>query len=219
MKKIRNQEKLKKTIYSVSALALCGVTLFSFWMSDRENNLAPQDSTTTTESTTQDINVNNPVENVPDHRHDPVTTTTEAPKSVYYSFPLGNKISREYSNGELVKNATTDDWRTHNGVDIKGAEGDQINAITDGVVLELEHSALWGTVVTVDHNNGIIAKYCGLKKDSTVKPGDEIKANSKIGVLGEAPIESADGIHLHFELYKDGVTVSPSDYLGKRVDI
>lgn len=221
LKRIKNQEKIKKTIYSVSALALCGVTLFSFWMSNKDNNITPQetDTTTTTEQTTEDIQVNTPVENVPDERDDPVTTTTEAVKSVYYAFPLGNEIAREYSKGEIVKNKTTDDWRTHNGVDINGAKGDQINAICDGTVTLLEHSEIWGTTVTIDHGNGITAKYCGLQKDSTLNPGDEVKANSKIGVLGEIPVESADGIHLHLEMYKDGITVSPSDYLGKRVDI
>lgn len=220
LKRIKNQEKIKKTIYSVSALALCGVTLFSLWMTNKDNTTTPQTSdTTTTEQTTEDLQVNTPVTNVPDDRTDPVTTTEETPISVFYSFPLGNKVAREYSKGEIVKNKTTNDWRTHNGVDINGAKGDQVNAISDGVVTELEHSEIWGTIVTINHGNGFTAKYYGLQKDSTVKPGEEIKANSKIGTLGEIPIESADGIHLHFELYKDGVTVSPSDYLGKRVDI
>ena len=221
LKRIKNQEKIKKTIYTVSALMLCAVTLFSFWMSNKDNNVAPQktDTTTTAEQTTADVQVNTPVTNVPDNRLDPVTTTTQAQKSVYYSFPLNNKISREYSNGELVKNKTTNDWRTHNGVDISGKKGDKINAICDGIVTELEHSDIWGTIITINHNNGIIAKYYGLQKDSTVKPGDEVKEGQKIGLLGEIPIEKANGIHLHFELYKDGMTISPSDYLGKRVDI
>lgn len=222
MKRIKNQEKIKKTIYSVSALALCGVTLFSIWFSNKDNNITPQESDTTittTEQTTEDVQVNTPVENVRDDRTDPITTTEETPISVFYSFPLGNKVAREYSKGEIVKNKTTDDWRTHNGVDINGAEGDQVNAICDGTVTELEHSEIWGTIITINHGNGFTAKYYGLQKGTTAQPGDEVKANSKIGVLGEIPIESADGIHLHFELYKDGVTVSPSDYLGKRVDI
>ncbi len=222
MKRIKNQEKIKKTIYSVSALMLCAVTLFSFWYSNKDNNgILPQSSDTTvstTESTTDDIQVNNPVTNVPDERYD-TTTTTEVPKSVFYAYPIGNKISREYSKGELVKNKTTDDWRTHNGVDINASKGDQVNAIADGTVSFVIHDDLWGTTVTIDHGNGITAKYCGLQKDSVIEPGTDVNANEKIGVLGEIPIENADGIHLHFEMYKDGVTVSPSDYLNKRVDI
>ena len=222
MKRIINQEKIKKTIYSVSALALCGVTLFSIWFSSKDNNITPQETETnitTTEPTTEDIEVNIPVTNVPDDRTDPVTTTTEAPISVFYSFPLGNKVAREYSKGEIVKNKTTNDWRTHNGVDINGKKGDAINAICDGTVLELEHSEIWGTIVTINHGNGFTAKYYGLQKDGVLQPGDEVSANSRIGILGEIPIENADGIHLHFELYRDGITVSPSDYLGKSVDI
>lgn len=165
-----------------------------------------------------DVKVNTPATNVQDDRYT-TTTTEEAPKSVYYAFPLGNKVSREYSKGELTKNKTTDDWRTHNGVDITGTLGDPIKAICDGEVTEVREDALWGTVVTINHNNGIVAKYYGLQKDGVVKAGATVKVNEKIGVLGEIPIEKDDGIHLHIEMYKDGVTISPSDYLGKRVDI
>ena len=56
-------------------------------------------------------------------------------------------------------------------------------------------------------------------KYANLKPGDEVKKNSKIGLLHEIPIEKDDGIHLHLEIYKDGVAISPSDYLGKSVDI
>lgn len=222
MKKIKNEEKIKKTIYSVSALMLCAVTLFSFWYSNKDNNTIPPENSdttvSTTESTTKDVQVNTPVTNVPDDRYS-TTTETEKPKSVFYSYPIGNKISREYSKGELVKNRTTDDWRTHNGVDINASAGDRVNAVADGTVTLVVHDDLWGTTVTIDHGNGITAKYCGLQKDGVAEPGTEVKANEQIGVLGEIPIENADGTHLHFEMYKDGVTVSPSDYLNKKVDI
>ena len=221
MKRIKNQEKIKKTIYSACAMALCCVTLFAFWMSNKDNNVTPENPTTetTAEQTTEEVRVNTPVTNVPDTRPDPVTTSTEAVRKVHFSFPLGKKVAKEYSKGEIVKNITTGDWRTHNGVDINGKKGDKVTAVCDGVVTELEHSETFGTIVTIDHKNGITAKYCGLEKDSTAKPGDEIKSNETIGTLGEIPIEKSDGIHLHFEMFKDGVTVAPSDYLGKDVDI
>lgn len=219
MKRIRNQEKIKKIIYSAAALAICITALFSFWMANKDNDgVLPNENTTvtTTEPTTEEAPVNNPITNIADERYD--DTTTEAVISVYFSYPLGNKIAKEYSKGEIVKNKTTDDWRTHNGVDINGAKGDQVNAICDGEVTAVRDDALWGTVVTIDHGNGITADYCGLEKDSTVQPGDTVKINQKIGVLGEIPLESADGVHLHLEMHRDGVTVSPSAYLDKRVE-
>lgn len=220
MKRIRNQEKIKKVIYSAAALGICVATLFSFWMANKDNNgVLPDDNSTitTTETTTEESPVNNPVQNIPDERYN-TETTTKGTVSVYFSYPLGNKIAKEYSKGEIVKNKTTDDWRTHNGVDINGAKGDQVNAICDGEVTEIRDDALWGTVVTIDHGNGITADYCGLEKNSTVQPGDTVKINQKIGVLGEIPLESADGVHLHLEIHRDGVTVSPTDYLDKRIE-
>ena len=220
MKRIRNQEKIKKVIYSAAALGICIATLFSFWMANKDNNgvMSDENSTiTTTETTTKEAPVNNPVTNIPDDRYE-TEPTTKGRVSVYFSYPLGNKIAKEYSKGEIVKNKTTDDWRTHNGVDINGAKGDQVNAICDGEVAEVRDDALWGTVVTIDHGNGIIADYCGLEKNSTVQPGDTVKINQKIGVLGEIPLENADGVHLHLEIHRDGVTVSPTDYLDKRIE-
>lgn len=221
MKRIKNQEKIKKVIYSAAALGICAATLFSFWMANKDNNGVPYDSNSTestSEPTTKDTPVNNPVTNIRDERYTAPTSTTKAKISVYFSYPLGNKIAKEYSKGEIVKNKTTDDWRTHNGVDINGAAGDQVNAICNGEVTAVRNDALWGTVVTIDHGNGITADYCGLEKDSTVQPGDTVKINQKIGVLGEIPLESADGVHLHLEIHRDGVTASPSDFLDKRID-
>ena len=220
LKKFKNKEKIKKIIYSTCATALCGATLFAFWLSNKDNTPIDDEtitSTTTQTTTEKEVKVNTPVTNVQDDRY--VSTTEEAPKSVYYAFPLGNNVSREYSNGELIKNKTTDDWRTHNGVDINGNLGDSVKAICDGEVTEVREDPRWGVVVTINHSNGIVAVYHGLEKNSTVKAGATVKVNEKIGTLGEIPIEKDDGIHLHFEMFKDGNIVSPSDYLGKRVDI
>lgn len=221
MKKSVKQENAKRILYSVVVLFLCFVTLFSFWKQNDNKDVFIPETNKSTESETQsrqEVEVNTPVTNVPDERND-TTTTTEPILTVEFIFPIKDKVIKEFSKDELVKNTTTGDWRIHKGIDIKGASGDRINAIDDGIVTELTSNALWGTVVTVDHGNGFVAEYYGLRKDSTVKPGDDVKKNGKIGLLDEIPIEKNDGFHLHLELYKDGIAVSPSDYLGKSVDI
>ncbi len=221
MKKTVKKENAKRILYSVVVLILCFVTLFTFWKQNNDNDeFLPENNTSekTETETRMEIEVNTPITNVPDERND-TTTTTEPLLTVEFAFPLKGSTIKEFSKNELVKNKTTEDWRIHKGIDIKGASGDRINAIDDGVVTELVHNAIWGTVVTIDHGNGFVAEYYGLRKDSTVKPGDEVKKNGKVGLLDEIPIEKSDGIHLHLELYKDGVAVSPSEYLGKSVDI
>ncbi len=205
----------------MAALAICIATLLSFWLANKDNpDILPDDTTalTTTTTTTKEVPVNTPVTDIPDERYNTETTTKEA-ISVYFAYPLNNKIAKAYSGGEIVKNKTTDDWRTHNGVDIAGNQGDEVKAICDGEITEVKDDTLWGTVVTINHSNGVIATYSGLQKDSTLQPGATVKANEKIGLLGEIPIEKDDGTHLHLEIMKDGNTVSPSDYLGKSVDI
>ncbi len=222
MKKTVKLEKTKRIIYSAVALSLCIVALYSFWSWNKNNNDISPDVTDSYSETTinavDDIQANTPVTNIPDDREDVSATTTE-PLTVFYSFPLGDSIAKNFSNNELVKNSTTGDWRTHNGADIKGKSGDRVNAISDGTVISLSHDALWGTVVEIDHHNGVTAKYCGLRKGSTVKPGDDVKANDKVGLLDTIPIESDDGTHLHIEITKDGALVSPTDYLGKDIAI
>ena len=222
MKKTVKQENAKRILYSIIVLALCFVTLFTFWKQNNDNgDFIPETDTSreTETDTRREIEANTPITNIPDER-EIITTTTEAPiLTVEFAYPLKGTTIKEFSKNELVKNVTTGDWRIHKGLDIKGMSGDRINAIDDGTVTELVHNSLWGTVVTVDHGNGFVAEYYGLRKDSTVKPGDEVKKNGKIGLLDEIPMEKNDGIHLHLELYKDGVAISPSDYLGKSVDI
>ena len=221
MKKTVKKENAKRILYSVVVLILCFVTLFTFWKQNNDNDeFLPETNTSkkTETETRREIEVNTPITNVPDERND-TTTTTEPLLTVEFAFPLKGSTIKEFSKNELVKNKTTEDWRIHKGIDIKGASGDRINAIDNGVVTKLVHNAIWGTVVTIDHGNGFVAEYYGLRKDSTVKPGDEVKRNGKVGLLDEIPIEKSDGIHLHLELYKDGVAVSPSEYLGKSVDI
>ncbi len=220
MKSIKKQERIKRRIYSACAFSLCVVLLFSLWLSNKDNIQAEPSENPTDNTETQpykeDAQVNTPVTNVPDTREE---STTEEKITIYFEYPLNNKVIKAFSNGELVRNTTTGEWKTHNGMDIAGQKGDEIKAIYDGVVTELNHNELWGTIVTIDHNNGFIAKYYGLEKDGVVQPGAEVKAGQKIGALDEIPIEKADGFHLHFELMRNGKYVSPTAYFGKEVEI
>lgn len=219
MKKHIKDEKIKKTVYSAVSLALCCAALFSFWMTNKNNSPELPDASETETATvpeTEDEQVNNPVTNVTDDRE--ITETQEEMRqSEYFAMPLENGIIKGFSDGEIVKNATTDDWRTHNGVDLKGVTGDPVKAVNNGVVKEVYDDALWGTVVVIDHYDGLVAEYRGLGKGSTVAEGQEIKINEKVGNLGEVPIEKKDGAHLHLEMYKDGKAVAPTDYIGKNL--
>ena len=175
--------------------------------------------------------VNDPAKNVPDPRTAPdqqpadnqqaaaattATTTKEAaakpenaPYTGTFTLPFGTTIIKDYSNGEMVKSATMGDWRVHNGVDFAGQANDPVKAIQSGAVKSVVVDPLWGITMTVDHGQGITARYCGLSEGSTPKEGQHVSAGEQIGVIAQVPCESAEGVHLHFEISVNGKIADP----------
>lgn len=214
MKRNRNNEKQKRAIYSAAAIVLCAAALGSFWLTNR--NVEKGDNNGTSEysqviTTEAEPQVNVPVTNIPDDRE----TETTKPESCYFALPSENNITKHFSGGEMVKNTTTDDWRAHTGIDIAGKVGDPVKAIYDGTVTDVRDDDLWGTIVTVDHGNGIISEYRGLGRGSTPDVGTQIKINDKVGNLGEIPVENADGVHLHIEIREKGNIIDPEKVIGQ----
>lgn len=128
--------------------------------------------------------------------------------------PCNGEIVQPYSDGELVKSATTGVWQTHNGVDISAAPGDPVYPMQNGIVTEIREDALWGVCVTVDHQNGYFSRYCGLNPGLKVNEGDTVTPNEEMGIIGSGiEIESALPSHLHFELRQGDMLIDPVSYL------
>lgn len=129
-------------------------------------------------------------------------------------YPLDGEILESFSNGELVKSATTGVWQSHNGIDIAGTLGDAVCAMNAGIVENIENHPLWGVTITIDHQNGIYSRYCNLNTGITVNAGDKVEAGTVIGALGDtADIESAMETHLHFEVLRGEVYLDPVAYI------
>lgn len=146
---------------------------------------------------------------------DVLASKNSVKREANFSLPMEGGTDKPYSGGEMVPSKTMGDWRTHNGVDFKGSVGDPVKAINNGIVKAVYDDVLWGTVVEIDHGKGMLAKYCGFGKGSTVSVGDKVKINDKVGNLGEIPIEKAEGAHLHLEIYENGKLVDPMKAMGK----
>ncbi len=210
----RNNEKQKRALYSAAALVLCAAAIGSFWLTNKKTEKIGTGSTTESSQTVMQepqTQVNSPVTNVPDER----TEVTTEPLSSYFALPSENNITKHFSGSDMVKNSTTDDWRSHTGTDIAGETGDPVKAIFDGTVTDVHDDALWGTTVTIDHGNGITAEYRGLGRGSTLEVGQQVKINDKVGNLGEIPVEKADGIHLHIEIREKGELINPEKVIGQ----
>ncbi len=138
-------------------------------------------------------------------------TETVALEAVY---PVEGEILQPFSNGELVKSPTTGVWQTHNGVDIAAALGDEVRAMSDGIVEAVSEDPLWGVCVTIDHQNGVKSRYCNLNAGLTVNTGDTVTSGMVIGAVGNtADMESALDAHLHFEIMQGNSYLDPEEFL------
>lgn len=169
----------------------------------------------TTEPKTQGVDIG--VTGIPDERSESTTAETEKNKPYSGSFllPMGNDIVKDFSNGEMVYSDTMGDWRVHNGIDFGGSAGNDVIAVADGRIFKVYEDSFWGTVAEIDHGNGMIVRYCGLKSGSVLPEGGEVKKGDKIGSLGHIPVELVDSDHLHLEVLIDGEIADPLEALNK----
>ena len=137
----------------------------------------------------------------------------EQPAKAEFVLPVNGTIFAAFSGDELVYNKTMDDWRTHNGIDIRANRDNAVKAATDGTVTAVYADGMLGNVIEID-NGKYTVRYCGLGDNLLCKKGDVVKQGDSIGVVGEVPLESSEESHIHLEILKDGVLQNPDNYLG-----
>ena len=130
-----------------------------------------------------------------------------------YCAPVSGSIINPFSNYELVKSETMNDWRTHNGADIAADAGSEAVAVYAGVVTRTQDDPLWGGCVTLRLDTGYEVTYAGLD-DIPVQEGQRVSQGECVGTVGEAPVESALPSHLHFEVMSGISYIDPAVLLG-----
>lgn len=116
-----------------------------------------------------------------------------------FVWPAGGRISQGFR------------WY-HRGLDIANKSAPGILAADSGKVTVAGWPRGWGygNRVIIDHGNGFKTMYAHLAK-IYVKPGQTINRGDLIGQMGRTG--RATGIHLHFEIIKNGTKVNPLNYL------
>lgn len=135
---------------------------------------------------------------------------TQEPILPSYTRPVGGEMLKPFSNGELVRSETMNDWRTHNGADYAAAVGDPVTAVYSGEVTRAEQDPSLGYVIEMKLDSGYHVLYANLADCSAVQVGQRIVQGETIGTVGDsALIERAELPHLHFEARSGEKRIDP----------
>ncbi len=106
-------------------------------------------------------------------------------------------------------------WQArHTGMDISSGNraGADVRAFRAGTVEKVIHSGRGlGNHVIINHGEGIVSYY-GHLSATAAQEGQQVKAGDKIGREGATGM--ATGVHLHFEVHRNGTPVNPRDFIS-----
>ena len=115
---------------------------------------------------------------------------------------------------ELSFNQTTQDWRTHDGIDLAALAGEPVRAACTGTVTAVYDDEFFGTTVVLSHPEGYETIYANLAAMPAVSAGMRVTAGDTIGsVGGSALLESASTSHLHFAVRQNGESIDPVRFI------
>ncbi|MBE6682178.1 MAG: hypothetical protein E7600_07835 [Ruminococcaceae bacterium] len=126
-----------------------------------------------------------------------------------YVYPSQGELSSEYG------------WRTwgsynefHKGLDMRSDQGLVLVASDGGEVIQAaDMGDGYGKCILIRHDDGTITRYAHCS-NLYVEEGQKVAQNEYIADMGATGWVT--GVHIHFEIIKDGVTVNPKDYLIPR---
>ena len=136
------------------------------------------------------------------------TSTVRASGSMVWPCPSYNYISSNY--GYRTHPITGKVSSFHKGIDIASGSGNPVLAAASGTVVKSYMSSSYGNYIVISHGGGLMTAYAHLSR-RLVSVGDTVSAGQQIGKVGSTG--NSTGPHLHFEVYVNGSTVNPMNYV------
>ena len=94
----------------------------------------------------------------------------------------------------------------HSGLDIGAPMGAPVRAAMSGRVSQVGYDDSFGNYAVISHHSGYRTFYAHMSEVKT-RAGAFVETGERIGDVGSTGLST--GPHLHFTVYKDGVTVNP----------
>ena len=136
------------------------------------------------------------------------TSTVRASGSMVWPCPSYNYIRSNY--GYRTHPITGKVSSFHKGIDIAASSGNPVLAAASGTVVKSYMSSSYGNYIVISHGGGLMTAYAHLSR-RLVSVGDTVSAGQQIGKVGSTG--NSTGPHLHFEVYVNGSTVNPMNYV------
>jgi murein DD-endopeptidase MepM/ murein hydrolase activator NlpD len=127
--------------------------------------------------------------------------------SIPYGLPLEGWISKGFIEDPKSLGGA------HPGIDIAAPEGKEVRATAFGVVEFAGWDDYYGNLIIIDHKNGF-ETYYGHNSKLRVSKDQKVKRGEVIALSGNTGRSTAP--HLHYEIKKEGMSINPENYLGKK---
>jgi len=121
-------------------------------------------------------------------------------QEIFFFSPIAGFVSAPYE----VKEG-------HFGVDVVAKRNEPVKSVADGTVIMASWTQDSGYVIAVQHRGNILSVY---KHNAELlkKVGNFVKAGEIISIIGNTG-ELTDGPHLHFELWHNGNSLNPEEFV------
>lgn len=123
-----------------------------------------------------------------------------------FVLPLPTEISTAFG---LRRVLNKERISIHKGIDMRGHEGERIEASNRGRVVLARNLFFGGNTVVIDHGMGIYSIYMHLSKFD-VSPGEIVLKGQTVGLVGSTG--RATGPHLHFSMKLHEISANPVSF-------
>ncbi|MDR0540686.1 MAG: M23 family metallopeptidase [Dysgonamonadaceae bacterium] len=129
-----------------------------------------------------------------------LTSSTSLPSGLLFYRPVQGVISSKFHPNEK-----------HYGVDITAPPKSSVLATMKGAVVFSGFDANGGYIIQIQHDNGFLSVY---KHNALLlkKQGEDVNAGEAIAIVGNTG-NLSNGTHLHFELWHNGKSVNPEEFI------
>jgi len=121
-------------------------------------------------------------------------------EGIHFFVPIKGVVSAEYS-------------PSHPFIDVSAPTGTTVMSVLDGSIVFVSWDADEGYTLVLQHEGDLISVY-GHNQKILHKVGDRVTAGTPVALLGSPSAAASGGDRLRFELWYEGNSVNPTEYIS-----